>query len=110
SLSNAMLPDSAFLMQKDVEHVNQHRKSRPPRVPLYTMADVETTLARFVRHDYAKPFEPFPGVTATYHDAGHILGSAMTTFEFARNGRRFKVLMGGDLGRARRHILRDPEV
>jgi metallo-beta-lactamase family protein len=49
-------------------------------------------------------------VTATYHDAGHILGSAMTTFEFSQNGRRFKVLMGGDLGRARRHILRDPEV
>ncbi len=110
SLSNVMLPDSAFLMQKDVEHVNKHRRNRPVRVPLYTPADVNATLTRFVKHDYAKPFTPFEGVTATYHDAGHILGSAMTTFEFARNGRRLKVLMGGDLGRAHRKILRDPEV
>lgn len=110
SLANVMLPDSAFLMQKDVEHVNKHRRNRPARTPLYTIGDVQTTLTRFVKHDVAKPFEPLPGVTATYHDAGHILGSAMTTFEFAQNGRRFKLLMGGDLGRARRKILRDPEV
>jgi metallo-beta-lactamase family protein len=49
-------------------------------------------------------------VTATYHDAGHILGSAMTTFTFERNGRSFRLLMGGDLGRADRRILRDPVV
>src|SRR5688572_21047175 len=110
SLSRVMLPDSAFLMERDVEHVNKHRRDRPVRKPLYTMGDVQATLGRFQLHDYAKPFEPFAGVTATYHDAGHILGSAMTTFEFARNGRRFRLLMGGDLGRARRRILRDPEV
>lgn len=110
SLSRVMLPDSAFLMERDVEHVNKHRRGRPARTPLYTMGDVQATLERFQLHGYGKAFEPFAGVTATYHDAGHILGSAMTTFEFARNGRRFRLLMGGDLGRARRRILRDPEV
>lgn len=110
SLSRVMLPDSAFLMERDVLHVNKRRGNRPARTPLYTIGDVQTTLARFELHDYAKPFEPFPGVTATYHDAGHILGSAMTTFTFAQNGRSFRLLMGGDLGRERRHILRDPEI
>src|SRR5512134_1735703 len=110
SLSHVMLEDSAFLMERDVEHVNRHRQGRPLRVPLYTPADVRTTLDRLVEHGYLEAFDPFPGVRATYHDAGHILGSAMVSLEFSRNGRRFRLLMGGDLGRPRRHILRDPEI
>ncbi len=109
SLSRVMLPDSAFLMEKDVEHVNRRRRGRPVRAPLYTKDDVDTVLERFEPRRYHAPFEPFPGVKVTYHDAGHILGSATTSFEFARNGERFRLLMGGDLGRPDRPILRDPE-
>ena len=109
-LSRVMLTDSAKLMARDVEHVNRHRKSRPVRVPLYEMADVETTLERFQTYHYGESFELFRGVNATWHDAGHILGSAMTTFECEQEGRRFRLLMSGDLGRPGRAILRDPEV
>lgn len=112
-LSRVMLPDSAHLMERDVDHVNRHRgngSGRPPRRTLYTLADVNDTVARFRTHDYSETFTPFPGVTAVYHDAGHILGSSMTTFAFERNGRRFRLLMGGDLGRRDRPILRDPDV
>jgi metallo-beta-lactamase family protein len=105
-----MLPDSAHLMERDVDHVNRHRNGRAPRRLLYTLADVNATLERFRTYRYGESFSPFPGVSAVYHDAGHILGSAMTTFEFQRNGRSFRLLMGGDLGRERRPILRDPEV
>jgi metallo-beta-lactamase family protein len=107
-LSRVMLADSAFLMQKDVEHVNRHASHHAPRRPLYAMADVESTLARLEPHGYDQPFEPLPGVTATYHDAGHILGSAVTTLEFRNGGASKRVCMGGDLGRPRRPILRDP--
>jgi len=109
-LSRVMLPDSAHLMEKDVDHVNRHRNGKPARRPLYNLADVTATLERFSTYRYDAAFSPFPGVTATYHDAGHILGSAMTTFEFHRNGRSFRLLMGGDLGRDSRKILRDPDV
>ena len=109
-LSRVMLPDSAYLMERDVDHVNRHRDGQPMRKPLYTVDDVTATLGRFRTHRYDEPFSPFPGVTATYHDAGHILGSAMTTFTFERDGRSFRLLMGGDLGRANRPILRDPAV
>jgi metallo-beta-lactamase family protein len=109
-LARVMLPDSAFLMQKDVEHVNRRgNHGRGPRRVLYTMSDVEDTLARVETHGYHEPWSPLPGVTATYADAGHILGSAVTTFEFTSNGRRLRLCMGGDLGRPRRPILRDPE-
>ncbi len=109
-LSRFMLADSAHLQGRDVEHVNKHRGARPVRQPLYNVADVTSTLERFQTYGYDQPFAPFPGVTATYHDAGHILGSGMTTFTFSQNGRSFRLLMGGDLGRPGRVILRDPVV
>lgn len=108
-LSRVMLTDSAFLMEKDLEHVNKRRGGRPERKPLYTMADVESVLASIETHRYHERWSPHAGVTVRYHDAGHILGSAMATFEFQSNGRTMRLGMGGDLGRAGRKILRDPE-
>jgi len=74
------------------------------------MADVEQTVTRFETHTYHQPWELFDGVQVQYYDAGHILGSALTTFDFQRNGARFRVGMSGDLGRANMPILKDPEV
>ncbi|HEY2956528.1 MAG TPA: MBL fold metallo-hydrolase [Candidatus Eisenbacteria bacterium] len=108
-LARVMLPDSAFLMGREVEHVNRHAPGRPARQPLYTMGDVEETVRRFTPHGYHEPWTLFDGVEVTYHDAGHILGSALTTFEFRQNGRSFRLGMSGDLGRPNRPILRDPE-
>src|SRR5437867_3784212 len=44
-LCRVMLPDSAFLMERDVEHVNRHARGAARR-PLYTQADAVETLAR----------------------------------------------------------------
>jgi metallo-beta-lactamase family protein len=111
-LARPMLADSAFLMERDLEHVNRrlHEKRLPPRKPLYRPADVVPTLERFVTHGYHEPWELAEGVTVTYWDAGHILGSALTTFEFRAGGRTLRLGMSGDLGRPHRPILRDPEV
>ena len=109
-LSQHMLADSAFLQERDVEHVNRHARGRPPRQPLYTSADVVTTLERLVEHGYHQPWDLFDGVEVAYYDAGHILGSALTTFEFRNGSSRFRLGMSGDLGRPARPILRDPEV
>jgi metallo-beta-lactamase family protein len=108
-LSTFMLADSAHLMERDVEHVNRHAGGRPPRQPLYGPRDVAETVGRFDRHGYHEPWELFPGVRVEYFDAGHMLGSALTTFEFRAAGRRMRLGMSGDLGRANRPILRDPE-
>lgn len=110
SLSHVMLEDSAYLMQRDIEHVNKHRRGRPERKPLYTPQDVTDTFERFEPHGYEQPWDLFDGVTAEYFDAGHILGSAMVRFTIRSDGRTLRVLMGGDLGRPRRAILRDPVV
>lgn len=109
-LAKVMLPDSAKLMERDLHHVNKRRGRRPEREPLYSIRDVESVLEQFETHRYEKPVQLFEGVEATWHDAGHILGSAMTTFTFEQEGRSFRLLMGGDLGRPGRAILRDPAV
>jgi metallo-beta-lactamase family protein len=111
-LSRPLLGDSAFLMERDLEHVNRRlsAKHQPPRQPLYRPADVVPTLERFVPHGYHEPWALAEGVTVTYGDAGHILGSALTSFEFRAGGRTLRLAMSGDLGRCRRPILRDPDV
>ncbi|TMQ70865.1 MAG: MBL fold metallo-hydrolase [Candidatus Eisenbacteria bacterium] len=109
-LCTFMLEDSAFLQEKDVTHLRRHHPGKPTRAPLYTPADVEQTVARFDVHPYHQPWQLFDDVTVQYFDAGHILGSALTTFDFERNGTRFRVGMSGDLGRAHMPILKDPEV
>jgi metallo-beta-lactamase family protein len=48
------------------------------------------------------------GVKVTFRDAGHILGSAQVVFDVAENGRSFRFLFSGDLGRGNDDILRDP--
>ena len=108
-LARVMLPDSAFLMERDVQHVNRHVRDQAPRKPLYTMADVEHTLAHMRPTAYHEPWSLAEGVEVEAFDAGHILGSALTVFTFRENGRSFRLGMSGDLGRPARPILRDPE-
>ena len=109
-LAHVMLADSAYLMQRDIEYLNKRRKGAAVRKPLYTTEDVASTFERFEKHDYQSAWPLFDGVTAEYFDAGHILGSAMVRFRIEANGRSCTVLMGGDLGRPGRAILRDPVV
>jgi metallo-beta-lactamase family protein len=108
-LSRFMLADSAHLMGRDVEYVNRHRRGRAPREPLYGPDDVTTTLERIEPHGYHEPWDLFEGVRTEYFNAGHILGAALTTFEFHDQGRSLRLGMGGDLGRPGRPILVDPE-
>jgi len=109
SLAAVMLEDSARLMANDVETVNK-RDPAHPREPLHSLADVQRTLERFEPHPYDAGWPLDPGLEVTFYDAGHILGSAVTTFAFERDGRRLRLGMSGDLGRPARPILRDPEV
>src|SRR5262249_44443427 len=48
------------------------------------------------------------GVSVTFVDAGHILGSAQVVLDIRENGRKFRFLFSGDVGRGQDDILRDP--
>jgi metallo-beta-lactamase family protein len=106
-----MLRDSAFLQEKDVEFVNKirKRKGQPPIQPLYLLEDAEKALEAFRPIQYAESFEVVPGVTATFRDAGHILGSAGILLEIQERNRSFRLGFTGDLGRKEMPIIRDPD-
>ena len=64
----------------------------------------------FVGHRYGEPVSIAPGVTATFLDAGHILGSAIIVVDAAdRDGDApTRIVFSGDLGRPETPIIHDP--
>jgi metallo-beta-lactamase family protein len=102
-----MLMDAAHIQQKDAEHLE--RQGRPFVPPLYSPGDVTAAMERMVGARYRQPVEVAPGVTATFVDAGHILGSASLVLDCEEGGVRRRVVFSGDIGRRGRAIVRDPE-
>ena len=78
------------------------------RAPLYTVADTNAALPLFRGVDYGAEVQVAPGVTATFMDAGHILGSAIIRLRVTEGGQERTIVFSGDLGRPNSPILRDP--
>lgn len=69
--------------------------------------EIEGFLRRFRELSRAVPYESslrIGGVELTFHEAGHILGSASAEVRSAKS----RVIVSGDLGRPNSPILRDP--
>lgn len=110
-LCTSMLADSAHIQEKDAQWVNkrERRRGADKVEPLYTADDVQGVLELFVDVSYDEPFQPVEGLTVTYRDAGHILGSATMLLEVVEGERTVRIGFTGDVGRADRPILRDPQ-
>jgi metallo-beta-lactamase family protein len=110
-LASVMLEDSAEIQRDDAAFVSKKRARRglPPVEPLYSATDAEKAVRQFVTFNYDRPFSVMDGVSVTFRDAGHILGSAQVEFDIRENGRAFRYLFSGDVGRGGDDILRDPE-
>jgi metallo-beta-lactamase family protein len=111
-LCSAMLRDSGHIQEEDAKYVNKKRarQGAPPVEPLYTVDDATDSLKNFVTVGYDRPLEVRPGVTLTFYDAGHILGSAIVVLDVQEDGTRKRLVFTGDLGRKHMPILRDPEI
>jgi metallo-beta-lactamase family protein len=111
-LAGLMLLDSAHIQEQDVHYVNKRRlkQGKHPFEPLYTQADAMATLEHFRTAEYDHPFEAVAGLEARFIDAGHILGSATVILDAKENGRAFRTVFSGDIGRKGLPILRDPQI
>jgi metallo-beta-lactamase family protein len=110
-LAGLMLEDSARIQESDCRYVNkrENRNGRKCIQPFYTGKDVRAIVRRFEGERYGDQIKIAPRVTATFHDAGHILGSAAIRVKYTARGNTTTVLFSGDLGRAHMPIVRDPE-
>ena len=110
-LAEVMLADSAHLQESDCQYVNRKewRTDGTCRQPLYTADDVRAIVRRFVGVRYGDIVTPVRGMKATFHDAGHILGSAAVSLRLTHTGSTKVILFSGDVGRRQMPILRDPQ-
>jgi metallo-beta-lactamase family protein len=111
-LIRLVLLDSAHLQEEDARYRARHARQHGAGgdAPLYGVLDALNSLEYFGRSAvYRKPLDLFPGIRATFLDAGHILGSAGVLLELEENGTRRRALFSGDIGNAGRPLLRDPE-
>ncbi|WP_304640545.1 MBL fold metallo-hydrolase RNA specificity domain-containing protein [Pseudomonas sp.] len=112
-LLGLMLKDAANLQVRDVEWENRWRQraGKVPLKPLYVQADTERALELCQRIDYGTTTAVAKGIEISFHEAGHILGSAiveMLVHEPHNLTRR--LVFSGDLGSPNAPLLRDPAV
>jgi metallo-beta-lactamase family protein len=100
-------------VEDDQDMPEKLRTARPEgstqtRAALYDDGDVSTAMQQMRGVDYGDEVHVTDGVTATFHDAGHILGSAMIELRLVDGGEERTVVFSGDIGRDDTPILRDP--
>ena len=76
--------------------------------PLYTMADAEHALTLFSGWPYKTEFAIGTDMTCSFHEAGHILGSALSLITAQENGKTRTICYTGDLGRFDKPIVKNP--
>ncbi|MEI8121435.1 MAG: MBL fold metallo-hydrolase [bacterium] len=109
-IAKTVLMDSAKLQAEDAafkkkRHERENRLSPNPVEPLFSVNDAEQCCSHFTPVQYHQPLVLNNGVSATFSDAGHILGSASIHISAGNRS----ILFSGDIGRWNRPILEDPE-
>ncbi len=109
-LCDIMLRDSAFLQARDLEFVNKKRARQGKNLfePLYEQQDVDKIMQQFQPEPLKRMVDLGDGVSLIFHNAGHILGSALVQLDVQQAGEKSRrLLFSGDLGQPGQPILRD---
>ncbi len=112
-LCSAMLPDSGYIQEMEVEWRNRKRlRQGLNRIePLYTAKLAEISLYLFKGYDYDELIELFPGCKVRFRNAGHLLGAAIIElFVKEESKEEVKIVFTGDLGNNNLPLIKDPEI
>ena len=111
-LCRLMLMDSANIQEFEAEWRNRKaaRSGKELYTPLYTTRDVTANIKLFKHCHYNKSYKILPGITATFIDAGHLLGSASIIINVNDGSQNKKILFSGDIGNVDRPLIKDPQL
>lgn len=111
-LLELMLIDAVHLQSRDIEWENKRRQRAGKKLlePLYTLDDVEALLALRQTVGYRNKSEILPGLTLSFHEAGHILGSSIVRLRIKERDQIRSLVFSGDLGNPQSPLLRDPDI
>ena len=113
-LARLVMVDSAHLQEEDARYRakkarNHHNGKERPIAPLYSLIDALNSISHFGRTvGYDQPIQLAEGISATFINAGHILGSACVFLELSEGSHKSSVLFSGDLGKTSDPLLIGP--
>jgi metallo-beta-lactamase family protein len=110
-LCKILLQDSAKIQEYDIKYANKKRAKagKPLFEPLYIIKDALTALSYFKKVKYGIVYQIEDGVTLSFEDAGHIIGSASVHINVNEGGESKKISFSGDVGRYKDLILKAPK-
>lgn len=88
----------------DAAHIQEHGATDRQVETLFDVGDAEASFELFQTHPYDRVFKPQEGISVTFRDAGHILGSAMCEIQLAGK----KIVFSGDIGNSPIPIMKNP--
>ena len=107
--------DSARIQEEDAaykkrRHDQENRKGPYPEIPLYTVQDAEKCFPLLKAIPYEQIFSLNDQIKVCFHDAGHILGSAMIEVIFQDKNETKNIIFSGDIGQWDKPLLNNPSV
>jgi metallo-beta-lactamase family protein len=107
--------DSARIQEEDAafkkkRHDSEGRKGPYPEIPLYTVQDAEKCFPLLKAVPYGEFFPLNDQVKVCFHDAGHILGSAMIEIVVQDEKVSRNIIFSGDIGQWDKPLLKNPSV
>ena len=112
-IASLIMMDSANIQAHDAEYLRKQAKKNGEKfdwTPLYTEQDAIAAVSQTIGVSYNRPMYIGDGIQLEFHDAGHILGSALAYITVKRGGEELHILATGDLGRKGKPIIRDPAI
>lgn len=113
-LARIIMLDSAHLIKEDYQlhfkKAQRRGEENSLKLPLYTALDVDSFLTLKKRYaSYGKMITLNKELNITFHNAGHILGSAFVAINFVEDGAEKSLVFSGDLGNKNDIVLPTPE-
>ncbi len=110
-LCHYMLPDSAYLQERDIEYINKknRKKGIPQMDPIYEMSDAMDAIRLIRPHKLNTWFQVAEDVEVMFIEAGHVLGAALTKLRIKEGSYVINLGYIVDLGRKGLPLLNDPE-
>ena len=114
-VAKILLLDSGRIHEEDARykkkrHEREGRRGPHPEIPLYTAEEATAVFPLLQETPYNERVHLNEHAWVRFHDAGHILGSAMIEIGLRENGRERRVVFSGDIGQWDKPIVRDPSL
>lgn len=114
AMTELVLEDSARIQEQDFERRQKRALKNGQKLvrtdaPLYESEDVDTILSLFKLVEYRTMVQVAVGISATFREAGHSLGSASIELTVTTAGTTRTVVFSGDLGPHHFPFFKDPD-